>query len=950
MNFHAKENEAVLCDLVTDAKLGLTSDEVKSRQEKYGENKLQEKKKRTMFQRFLDQFKDPMIIILLIAAAISFGLAIYNFKHDPMEICEPILILLIVVINAVMGVMQESKAEKALEALKNMSAPHARVIRDGEERIVNASELVVGDIILLEAGDFVPADARLLKSTSLKSEEAALTGESVPSEKDATVICKEDAPIGDRTNMVFSGCSVTYGTATAVVTAIGMQTEMGKIANLLAGEEEGQTPLQEKLEQLGKYLGYVALACCGVIFLVGLFAHQQSVLDLFMTAVSLAVSAIPEGLPAIVTIVLSIGVQRMVKKNAIIRRLPAVETLGSASIICSDKTGTLTLNRMTLTHAYVDGMDGTEEITNNNTDAIKNLLKLGTLCCDGSVTFGADGKETHIGDPTETAIVVGAYKNGMTKDALNEANPRLGGIPFDSDRKLMSTINVIDGKKIVIVKGAVDMMEKRCVAGNFAKAHEINRQMSQNALRVLAVAYKEIDEIPAELTSENLENGLTFIGLVGMIDPPRPEAKVAVATCREAGIKPIMITGDHVLTATAIAKELGIFVEGDTAMTGAEVDELTDQELDARLPEISVYARVSPENKIRIVKAWQRRGQVVAMTGDGVNDAPALKAADIGCAMGITGTDVAKGAADMTLTDDNFATIVDAVREGRGIYANIKKVVGFLLGTNIGEVLTVFFTMLIWGHTPLLSMQLLMINLVTDSLPAIALGMEDVEDDIMTHKPKAKDEGIFAGGLGGRVIAQGFMFGLLTIIAYRVGFNVGYWNHFYPAIDPSLTGDALEAAKAIATESAEAWGQSLAFMVLALTQVVQAFNMRSEKSLFKIGPFTNKNLNLAALGSTGLTLLVLLCPGVRDIFGIVILDWWLYLVGLGLILIPLGVMELAKALGFIEHHTEADENSFAAKLERKLAPVTDKVKAAAIKALEKGKEVAENVKSKFTKQ
>ena len=932
MNFHAKENEAVLCDLVTDAKLGLTSDEVKSRQEKYGENKLQEKKKRTMFQRFLDQFKDPMIIILLIAAAISFGLAIYNFKHDPMEICEPILILLIVVINAVMGVMQESKAEKALEALKNMSAPHARVIRDGEERIVNASELVVGDIILLEAGDFVPADARLLKSTSLKSEEAALTGESVPSEKDATIICKEDAPIGDRTNMVFSGCSITYGTATAVVTAIGMQTEMGKIANLLAGEEEGQTPLQEKLEQLGKYLGYVALACCGVIFLVGLFAHQQSVLDLFMTAVSLAVSAIPEGLPAIVTIVLSIGVQRMVKKNAIIRRLPAVETLGSASIICSDKTGTLTLNRMTLTHAYVDGMDGTEEITNNNTDAIKNLLKLGTLCCDGSVTFGADGKETHIGDPTETAIVVGAYKNGMTKDALNEANPRLGGIPFDSDRKLMSTINVIDGKKLVIVKGAVDMMEKRCVAGNFAKAHEINRQMSQNALRVLAVAYKEIDEIPAELTSENLENGLTFIGLVGMIDPPRPEAKVAVATCREAGIKPIMITGDHVLTATAIAKELGIFVEGDTAMTGAEVDELTDQELDARLPEISVYARVSPENKIRIVKAWQRRGQVVAMTGDGVNDAPALKAADIGCAMGITGTDVAKGAADMTLTDDNFATIVDAVREGRGIYANIKKVVGFLLGTNIGEVLTVFFTMLIWGHTPLLSMQLLMINLVTDSLPAIALGMEDVEDDIMTHKPKAKDEGIFAGGLGARVVAQGFMFGLLTIIAYRIGFTVGHVTH---GLDEAL---------------AESWGQSLAFMVLALTQVVQAFNMRSEKSLFKIGPFSNKNLNLAALASTALTLLVLLCPGVRDVFGIVILDWWLYLVGLGLILIPLGVMELAKALGFIEHHTEADENSFAAKLERKLAPVTDKVKAAAIKALEKGKEVAENVKSKFTKQ
>ena len=952
MNFHAKENEAVLSDLVTDAKLGLSGAEVKARQEKYGENKLQEKKKKTMLERFIDQFKDPMIIILLVAAAVSLGLTIYNIvgayqigdpehiKEALLELFEPFLILLIVVLNAVMGIMQESKAEKALEALKNMSAPHARVIRDGEERIVNASELVVGDIILLEAGDFVPADARLLRSSSLKSEEAALTGESVPSEKDANVICKEDAPIGDRTNMVFSGCSVTYGTATAVVTAIGMQTEMGKIANLLAGEEEGQTPLQEKLEKLGGILGKLALACCAIIFAVGIikdwiatgqiYLNGTLILDLFMTAVSLAVSAIPEGLAAIVTIVLSIGVQRMVKKNAIIRRLPAVETLGSASIICSDKTGTLTMNRMTLTHAYVDGMEGTEAISENNSDPIRNLLKLSTLCCDGSVTF-ADGKETHIGDPTETAIVVAAYKNGMTKDALNEANERLATIPFDSDRKLMSTINYIDGKKIVIVKGAVDVMEKRCVAGNFAKAHKINRQMSENALRVLAVAYKEIDEVPAELTSEGLENGLTFIGLVGMIDPPRPEAKVAVATCREAGIKPIMITGDHVLTATAIAKELGIFLEGDKALTGAEVDDLTDEELDERLPEISVYARVSPENKIRIVKAWQRRGQVVAMTGDGVNDAPALKAADIGCAMGITGTDVAKGAADMTLTDDNFATIVDAVREGRGIYANIKKVVGFLLGTNIGEVVTVFFAMLISGHSPLLSMQLLMINLVTDSLPAIALGMEDVEDDIMTHKPKAKDESIFAGGLGGRVVAQGLMFGGLSLAAYYIAWNVGH-NMF------QLT-DAL----------AEQWGQSLTFMVLALTQVVQAFNMRSDKSLFKIGPFGNKNLNLAALASTALTAFVLFTPGVMTAFKIVYLPWWLYLVGLGLIFVPLGVMELAKALGFIEHHTEEDENSFAAKLERKLAPTVEKIKALALKALDKYNETVEKIKAKFTK-
>lgn len=951
MNFHAKENDAVLSDLVTDARLGLSSAEVLARQEKYGENRLQEKKKKTMLERFIDQFKDPMIIILLVAAAVSLGLTIYNIviayqsgdaehiREALLELFEPFLILLIVVLNAIMGIMQESKAEKALEALKNMSAPHARVIRDGEERIINASELVVGDIILLEAGDFVPADARLLKSSSLKSEEAALTGESVPSEKDATVICKEDAPIGDRTNMVFSGCSVTYGTATAVVTSIGMDTEMGKIANLLAGEEEGQTPLQEKLEKLGGILGKLALACCGIIFVVGIvkdwiaagqiYLNGQLILDLFMTAVSLAVSAIPEGLAAIVTIVLSIGVQRMVKKNAIIRRLPAVETLGSASIICSDKTGTLTMNRMTLTQAYVDGMETTEAISENNSEKIRSLLKLSTLCCDGSVTF-TDGKETHIGDPTETAIVVAAYKNGMTKDALNAENERLATIPFDSDRKLMSTINSIDGKKIVIVKGAVDMMEKRCVGGNFKKAHEINRQMSENALRVLAVAYKEIDEIPEELKSEDIESGLTFIGLVGMIDPPRPEAKVAVGTCREAGIKPIMITGDHVLTATAIAKELGIFLDGDKALTGAEVDDLSDEELDERLPEISVYARVSPENKIRIVKAWQRRGQVVAMTGDGVNDAPALKAADIGCAMGITGTDVAKGAADMTLTDDNFATIVDAVREGRGIYANIKKVVGFLLGTNIGEVVTVFFAMLISGHSPLLSMQLLMINLVTDSLPAIALGMEDVEDDIMTHKPKAKDESIFAGGLGGRVVAQGLMFGGLSLAAYYIAYFVGM-NHN------------------VGAEMAEKWGQSLTFMVLALTQVVQAFNMRSDKSLFKIGPFGNKNLNLAALASTALTAFVLFTPGVMTAFKIEYLPWWLYLVGLGLILVPLAVMELAKALGFIEHHTEADENSFASKLERKLAPTIEKVKALALKAMDKYNETVEKIKAKFTK-
>lgn len=876
---HSDQLETVLSELKTDASTGLSLSEVSDRRAKFGENKLNEKKKKSNIQRFFEQFKDAMIIILIVAAIISFVVACV--EGDAKEFFEPVLILLIVVMNAIMGVVQESKAEKALDALKNMSAPHARVIRDGKEVIINAQELVPGDIILLEAGDFVPADARLIKSVSLKSEESALTGESVPSEKDADAIVKEKAPLGDRHNMVFSGCSITYGTAVAVVTGTGMNTEMGKIANLLSGEGETQTPLQQKLAKLGKYLGFLALGACAIIFVIGLIS-QIPPLDIFMTAVSLAVSAIPEGLPAIVTIVLSIGVQRMVKKNAIIRRLPAVETLGSASIICSDKTGTLTMNRMTLVKAYVDGGE-LEEISDNCSADIKNLLTYGTLCCDGSVTI-EDGKEVHIGDPTETAIVFAAYKNGLEKDGLNKTYPRLGALPFDSDRKLMSTINKMDGKNVVIVKGAVDVMEKRCIKGDFEKAKEVNNQMSSSALRVLAVGYKVIDDIPQELTSEQLENGLTFMGLVGMIDPPRPEAKAAVKICREAGIKPVMITGDHVVTATAIAKELGIFVDGDKSITGVELDAMSEEELDREVENISVYARVSPENKIRIVKAWQRKGQVVSMTGDGVNDAPALKAADIGCAMGITGTDVAKGAADMTLTDDNFATIVDAVKEGRGIYANIKKVVGFLLGTNIGEVITVFVAMLLWQITPLLSMQLLWINLVTDSLPAIALGMEPVEKDIMKQKPKPKNEGIFAHGLGLKVALQGIMFGTLTLIAFVVGTGLSIGEVFSGVLHTE------EAAAALSG------GQTLAFMVLALCQVVQAYNMRSGKSLFSSNPFGNGKLNLACLASTLMVAIVLFVPGLNSAFGLIHLSYQQYLIGLGLSFVPLLVMEVAKLI------------------------------------------------------
>jgi len=867
--FYNKSKQDVLRELESNEQRGLELKQVDEKKTRFGPNKLKEKKKKTNIQRFFEQFKDVMILILIAAAIVSFTVVCVEKNWG--ELFEPALILLIVILNAIMGVYQEGKAEKALDALKNMSAPHARVIRDGKEEVIDAAELVPGDIIRLEAGDFVPADARLLHSVSLKSEESALTGESVPSEKDAEAEIKEGSPLGDRSNMVFSGCSITYGTATAIVTATGMDTEMGKIANLLDDEADTQTPLQRKLAQLGKYLGIVALAACAVIFVVGL-VNNIPPMEIFMTAVSLAVSAIPEGLPAIVTIVLSIGVQRMVKKNALIRRLPAVETLGSASVICSDKTGTLTQNRMTLVKGYVDGKGEIEDITTDCSEEIRKLLCYGTLCCDGSVVFEGE-KEQHIGDPTETAIVLAAHKNAMPKDELNSKYPRLAEIPFDSDRKLMTTVNSIDGKNVVIVKGAFDMMAQRCIAGDIEKAKEYTEQMSENALRVLAVGYKIIDSVPQNPTTEELENGLTFMGLVGMIDPPRPEAKAAVAVCRKAGIKPVMITGDHVVTASAIARELGILQEGDKAITGAQLDAMNDSELDKEVSNISVYARVSPENKIRIVKAWQRKDQVVSMTGDGVNDAPALKAADIGCAMGITGTDVAKGASDMTLTDDNFATIVDAVREGRGIYANIKKVVGFLLGTNIGEVITVFVAMLLWHKTPLLSMQLLWINLVTDSLPAIALGMEAVEADVMDRKPKPKNEGIFANGLGVRVVLQGCMFAALTLIGFYIG---------------EKTTECIEG------------GQTMAFMILALSQVVQSFNMRSEHSLFKIGPFSNKTLNGAALVSTLLVVLVMFTP-VRSAFGLMMLDWKLYLIGVGLIFVPLVVMELSKLLGLISH-------------------------------------------------
>ncbi len=869
---YSSSKEQVLQELKVDERRGLSTEEITERQKTYGANRLIARKPKSMLIRFLEQFKDVMILILLAAAVISFVVALNG--DDMVEFFEPLLIVLIVVLNAVMGVVQESKARKALDALKKLSAPHARVLRNGVEEVIDASLLVPGDIILLEAGDYVPADSRLLESASLKSEESALTGESLPSEKEADVEIQEKAPIGDRSNMVYSGCSITYGRGKAIVTGTGMNTEMGKIANLLDQAEDTATPLQKKLATLGKYLGVLAVGICIIIFIIGLLADLKLV-EIFMTSVSLAVSAIPEGLPAIVTIVLSIGVQRMVKKNAIIKSLPAVETLGSASIICSDKTGTLTQNKMTLLKAYP--MDGGQlvDITESNDEITRRMLEYATMCCDGSVTF-ENGQEQQIGDPTETSIVYAAYRNGILKDELNTRYPRVAEVPFDSDRKLMSVVNNIDGKLIVIAKGGIDTLASRCTKGDIATAKAVAEEMGKEALRVLAIAYKVIEELPEVINSDTLEYGLTLMGLVGMIDPPREEAKEAVKICRKAGIKPVMITGDHVVTASAIAKQLGILTEGDIAITGQELETMSDEELQQQVRHIAVYARVSPENKIRIVRAWQAQEEIVSMTGDGVNDAPALKAADIGCAMGITGTDVAKGAADMTLTDDNFATIVDAVYEGRGIYDNIRKTVGFLLGTNIGEVITVFVAMLLWQQTPLLSMQLLWINLVTDSLPAVALGMEAVDPNIMNKKPRPKKEGIFAHGLGTRIVLQGVMFGVLSLFAffYGCGFDV------HGANDVVLKE-----------------GRTMAFIVLAMSQVVHSFNMRSNKSLFKIGVFSNRMLNGAALLSTVLVLLILFIEPFAYVFGLAPLTVAQYLVAFGLCLIPLVVLEIAKLIG-----------------------------------------------------
>lgn len=885
MNWHNLTAEETLKKLSVSSKLGLSEVEVKKRQQTYGKNILTAKKQKSLLLRFFAQFADFMILILIFAAFLSFFVSYLDGEPD---FVDPIIILIIICMNATIGLMQEAKAERALEALKKMSAPTAHALRDGKISLVNSSELVPGDIILLETGGFVPADARLIESHNLKVEEASLTGESHSVEKVADVRLKEDTVLGDRINLVLATSTVTYGRGLAVVTETGMKTQVGHIATMIMDDETPMTPLQKRLAKTGKVLGISALIICVFIFVMGLL-KQMPIFDMFMTSVSLAVAAIPEGLPAIVTIMLSLGVQRMAKKNAVIRKLPAVETLGSATVICSDKTGTLTQNKMTVTD--ICSINGAEKM---NSEFGSFLLSHAALCNDAILQ--TDKKSVSVsGEPTESALVQAALNHGLNKLELEKSYQRVNEIPFDSGRKLMTTVHkTADQTYRSITKGAFDFMINRCTQYyNKGQLHtmtraEINRlnmlntAMTQKALRVIAVAYKNLPNSSVKATPQELENNLIFIGLVGMIDPPRLEVKDAVATCRQAGIRPVMITGDHVLTAAAIAKELGILQEKEHAITGDMLSKMSNEELCENIKNYSVFARVSPEHKVRIVKALQSQGEVVAMTGDGVNDAPALNAADIGCSMGITGTDVAKNASDMILTDDNFATIVSAVKEGRGIYDNIKKAVHFLLSSNIGEILTIFVAILLGLPTPLVAVQLLWVNLVTDSLPAIALGVEPVEKDIMKKPPISPQKGMFADGLAFRIIVEGCMIGSLALLA----FIIGYHQFDIPA----------------SSDMSTPWvGRTMCFAVLSLSQLFHSFNMRSEHSLSEIGVFSNKNLVLSFIICGFLQVSVITFAPLASIFQIVPLSGEQWAITLMLAFAPIVLVELQKKLNILAH-------------------------------------------------
>lgn len=862
--WHSCSVEEIAKNLKTNINIGLSDDEAQKRFERYGPNNLKEKKKESIFVKFIKQFNDFMIITLIIAAIIS---AVVSKLNGEADYIDSIIIVAIVIFNAIMGLVQEQKAEKSLEALKKMTAPNAKVRRNGRVQEIDATLVVPGDIVILEAGNYVPADCRLINSYDLKIEESALTGETIPSLKDSSKILKENTAMGDLCNMVFATTIVVNGHGEAIVVETGMNTRVGKIAGMIIEDESPETPIQKKLAEVGKILAIACIIICVLIFVIGIF-KKIPIIEMFMTSVGLAVAAIPEGLPAIVTIMLSIGVTKMAKKNSIIRKLPAVETLGSSSVICSDKTGTLTQNKMTVT-----------EVRNcfgrANSNERKFILELGTMCTD-TTEERINGKLGFVGEATEVAISNAAMEEGVSKSFLYDEMKRINDIPFDSKRKMMTTIHKYGNGYRIITKGAPDVLLKRCsncysggqIVPIFSKKDDINEQnnqMAEKALRVIAVAYKDVEKLPE---MQDVEKNLIFCGLIGMIDPPREGVKEAVRTCRRAGIKTVMITGDHLQTAKAIAKELGILKRGDLAIDGETLERMSQHELEQNIMDYSVFARVSPEHKVRIVKAFQSTGAVVAMTGDGVNDAPALKNADIGIAMGKGGTDVAKNAADMILLDDNFVTIVEAVKQGRNIYDNIKKAIHFLISTNIGEIVTIFFGLVLGIKSPLLAIQLLWINLVTDSLPAIALGLEKEEENIMSRFPRNPKKNLFADGLWWKIMIEGAMLGMFTLLAFSIG------NRLY---------------------SVEV-GRTMAFLTLGILELVHSFNIKSEESIFKIGIFENKYLIGALVLGVILQVIVVVVSPLAQVFSLVPLTGiqWLYTVLIAVAPIP--IVEIQKAV------------------------------------------------------
>ncbi|HBC1988922.1 TPA: cation-translocating P-type ATPase [Enterococcus faecium] len=851
-----------------DPDTGLSSQEVDERRKKQGLNKFDEAPKESMIKKFFRSLSDFTTIILLVAAVISFYTA---FATEHGDLFEGLLIIAIVVINSVLAIVQEGNAEKALESLQDMNKQTATVIRDGKVTTVESEQLVVGDILVLESGDAISADARLIEASQLRVEESALTGESEAVEKDAAFIAEEDESLGDQLNMVFKGCTVAAGRGKAIVTAIGMATEMGKIADLLNENTMQKTPLQVRLNQLGKRISMIALAAAALVFVIGEL-QGEPLLEMFMTSISLAVAAVPETLTVIVTLTLAYGVQKMARKHAIIRQLPAVETLGTANVICSDKTGTLTQNEMRVRRVW-SKEDEVTNIEDSMTNSAMEILKMAALCTD--VTVEQEDDDLVIkGNPTEVAIVRAVEENYHTKAELEEKYPRVNELPFDSERKMMTTVHQMGEKYISITKGAFDVLAPRFSSGDVEQAAIVNDRFGKRALRVIAVGYATYDEEPQDISSEALEKDLRLIGLIGMIDPPRPESKGAIKRAKKAGIKTVMITGDHVVTASAIAKELGILNDPSEALSGSELHQLSDEELDARVKALSVYARVTPEDKIRIVKSWQRTGAVVAMTGDGVNDAPALKASNVGCAMGITGTDVAQSAADMILTDDNFATIVDAVSQGRSVYQNIRKAINFLLSCNISEIFIVLIAMLLGWGAPFTAVQLLFVNVVADGLPGFALGREPAEHGIMDQPPIPKNEGIFARGLLQKIAINAGVFTIVTLFGYYLG---SYVDTISPWVDAS-----------------QHVGQTVAFLILAYSSILHVFNVRSSQSVFKVNLATNKALVEMALLALAITTAVALLPFTQELFGLVhiSLNHW-FLVGI-LSIVPIAVNELIK--------------------------------------------------------